>query len=73
VDQARLGNVVPNGPADKAGVKLGDVVVKFAGKDIHTFRDLTAEVRLHKPGETLEMEVQRGDTIKKFSVTLEKK
>jgi len=71
-DEARLGGVASNGPAAKAGVKIGDVVIKFAGKEIRTFRDLSAEVRLHKPGEKLQMEVHRGEDVLKFEVTLTK-
>ena len=61
VDEARLSGVVPDGPAAKAGVKAGDVVIKFAGKQIHTFQDLTAEVRKYKPGEKVEVELHRGE------------
>ena len=70
VDEARFGDVVPDGPAAKAGIKVGDVAIKFAGKPIRAFQDLTSEVRQHKPGEKLEIEVQRGDNTLKISVTL---
>jgi serine protease Do len=73
VDVPRLGIVTPGGPADKAGLKVGDVVVSFAGKQIRIFHDLTVEVRRHKPGEKLEMEIRRGEETKKFQITLEKK
>ncbi len=72
-DEPKLGAVKSEGPAEKAGVKEGDVVTRFAGKRIRTFSDLMAEVRMHKPGEKLEMEVRRGEDAKKFEVTLEKK
>ena len=73
VDVPRLGIVTPGGPADKAGLKVGDTVISFAGKPIRIFHDLTVEVRRHKPGEKLEMEIRRGDDTKKFEVTLEKR
>lgn len=72
-DEPKLGAVKSGGPADKVGVKAGDVVTRFAGKRIRTFSELMAEVKLHKPGEKLEMEVRRGEETKKFEVTLEKK
>jgi len=72
VDEARLGGVAPDGPAGKAGAKVGDVVVKFAGKEIRAFQDLKAEVRQHKPGEKLEVELHRGEEVLKISVTLGK-
>jgi serine protease Do len=72
VDEARLSAVTPDGPAGKAGVKAGDVVIQFAGKPIHNFDELTAEVRQHKPGETVEVQLQRGEAVLKLSVTLAK-
>lgn len=72
VDEARLSSVAPNGPAAKAGVKAGDVVIQFAGKPIRSFEDLSAEVRGHKPGEKVQVEVHRGDAVLKISVTLGK-
>ena len=71
-DEARLGGVVPGGPADKAGAKVGDVVIRFSGRPIRNFHDLTNQVRRHKPGETLDMEVHRGEEVMKFTLTLEK-
>jgi serine protease Do len=72
-DSPRIGSVTPDGAATKAGIKAGDVVNKFAGKEIRTFQDLTAEVRKHKPGEKVEIELHRGEEVLKISVTLGKK
>ena len=71
-DEARLNAVLPDSPAAKAGVKVGDVVVGLAGKEIHSFADLVAEVRLHKPGETVEVQVHRGGEVLKLPITLGK-
>ena len=73
VDVPKLGIVTPGGPADKAGLKVGDTVISFGGKPIRIFHDLTVEVRRHKPGEKLVMEIRRGEETKKFEVTLEKR
>jgi serine protease Do len=72
-DEPSLAKVEPDGPADKAGLKVGDEVTLCAGKTIRSFSDLVAEVRMHKPGEKLSLEVRRGKETKKFEVTLEKK
>jgi serine protease Do len=43
LDKARgalIGDVVAGGPADNAGIKSGDVVLKFDGKDIKEMREL---------------------------------
>jgi serine protease Do len=72
VDEALLGGVKPDGAAAKAGLKAGDVVTKFAGKEVRSFREVTAEIRQHKPGEKVEVEFRRGEIIAKVSVTLGK-
>jgi C-terminal processing protease CtpA/Prc len=34
VSDVRITQVMPNGPADKAGIKIGDVIVEIAGKPV---------------------------------------
>ncbi|MFZ0929427.1 MAG: DegQ family serine endoprotease [Syntrophobacteraceae bacterium] len=41
---ALVAEVVPGGPADKAGIKAGDVIVSFDGKSVHDSHDLPAMV-----------------------------
>ncbi len=41
---ALVAEVVPGGPADKAGIKAGDVIVSFDGKPVHDSHDLPALV-----------------------------
>lgn len=55
----RLSGVSPNSPAEKAGLKKGDVVVKFAGKPVGTLQDYTEYLRTAKPGDKVEIVVNR--------------
>jgi serine protease Do len=73
VDEAKIGKVAADSPAEKAGMKIGDVVIKAAGKPIRTFTELVLEIRQHKPGEKVELEVHRGEETKKFEITLDKR
>ena len=41
---ALVQDVVKGGPADKAGIETGDVIIKFGGKDINKMRELTTNV-----------------------------
>jgi serine protease Do len=48
---ALVANVTPGGPAEKAGIKQGDVILKFDGKDVDAMRTLprmVAETPINK-------------------------
>jgi len=66
---ALVGEVKPDGPADKAGFKREDVVIEFNGKpvtDSRQFRLLVAQV---KPGKTVSAKVLRDGATKTLQVT----
>ena len=49
---ALVSEISPDGPAEKGGVKVGDVIVRFDGKPVPTMRDLpriVAETTIDKP------------------------
>jgi S1-C subfamily serine protease len=62
--------VVPGGPAAKAGIAKGDVIAELADRRIELVEDLFAELREHKPGEAVKVTVLRGGDRKTFDVTL---
>jgi len=57
---ALVAEVSPGGPAAKAGLRSGDVIVSFDGKDIPTSADLPHVVGLVKPGTTVQLEIVRA-------------
>ena len=60
-----LSGVRGGGPADKAGIKAGDIIVHFAGKEITNIYDYTYALDAVKVGKSVEMEVLRkGEKIK---------
>jgi serine protease Do len=67
---ALVGDVVPKGPADKAGLKDGDVIVDFNGKSVTDSRHLKLEVARLKPGETVPVNLLRDGHSKTLDVTL---
>jgi S1-C subfamily serine protease len=47
---ALVEEVEPGSPADKAGIKAGDVIVSVDGQDVPHSEDLPRSVAAHKPG-----------------------
>ena len=52
--------VGPDTPADKAGIRAGDLIVKFNGREIQNFNDLRRRVAQAKIGEDLPVEIVRN-------------
>jgi hypothetical protein len=55
----RLLTVHPDSPASKAGLQRGDVLVRFADKELKSFEGLTAIISQHPAGDTVEVEILR--------------
>jgi serine protease Do len=61
---ALVGDVVENGPAEKAGLKRGDVIIEYDGKKIEEPNSLRNMVANTSPGEKHQMKVLRdGKTV----------
>jgi len=66
----KLSGVTAGSPADKGGIRSGDVVVAIAGKDIADLQAMTDALRAHKPGETVTVSVLRDGVARVVTVTL---
>lgn len=66
----RLVSVVADGPADLAGLRPGDVVVRLDGQQLTGPADLVALVRKHSPGAVVTVAYRRGGAEVTAAVTL---
>jgi len=63
-----VSKVEPGSPADKAGVKQGDVIVAIDGEKISNFNELLLKISSKLPGEKAEIEVFRDGKQMKFAL-----
>ncbi|MBS1228798.1 MAG: DegQ family serine endoprotease [Proteobacteria bacterium] len=69
--QGAIVNAVERGgPADKAGVEAGDVILKFDGKPVVSSSDLPRIVGASKPGSKIAMQVWRKGATRELSVVV---
>lgn len=65
--------VTAAGPADKAGVRRGDVVTHFDGEPITSPSDVALILHGKDPGQRVDLEVRRGAATQRLTITLGKK
>ncbi|MFJ8859920.1 trypsin-like peptidase domain-containing protein [Streptomyces sp. NPDC102451] len=60
--------VTEGGPADKAGIRPGDIITEVEGQRVHSGEELIVKIRAHRPGDRLGLVLTRGG--KDLSMTL---
>jgi hypothetical protein len=66
----RFSGVSPGSPAEKAGLRGGDVLVRFGAKEIRNIYDYTYALGERKPGEVVTLVVKRGGQDVPVEITL---
>ncbi|MFM9692525.1 S1C family serine protease [Streptomyces europaeiscabiei] len=77
-DGARIGEksdegasgVTAGGPADRAGIRSGDVITEVDGQRVHSGDELIVKVRAHRPGDRLELTLLRNGRERTVTLTL---
>ncbi len=67
---ALVAEVLKNTPAERAGIKPGDIIIKYNGKKVKSYRDLPFYVAETTPGKKVEVEVlrPRGGKLRKLTL-----
>jgi serine protease Do len=68
-----VSQVFPGSPAQKAGLRRGDVILSFAGRTVDSAGTLTRTVGLAEPGSSHEIKVIRDGKAMSFKVTLDER
>lgn len=67
---AIVNSVEKSGPADKAGISAGDVVLKFDGKPVNASADLPRLVAATRPGSKVAVQVWSKGNTQELAVTI---
>ena len=67
---ALVSSVEPGGPADKAGIQPGDIILKFNGRSVDTASDLPRMVGDTKPGTKATVSVWRKGQARDLPITI---
>ncbi|MFI9768672.1 trypsin-like peptidase domain-containing protein [Streptomyces sp. NPDC052415] len=77
-DGARVGTtgrdggpaVIAGGPGDEAGIEPGDVITEVDGQRVHSGEELIVKTRAHRPGDRLELTLERDGEERTISLVL---
>jgi len=62
--------VVAGGPAQKAGIKAGDVIIGFGGKAVNNPDELIVAIRSKNVGDRVEVKFKRGSSTRTTTIVL---
>ncbi|MFD0107795.1 trypsin-like peptidase domain-containing protein, partial [Streptomyces sp. NPDC127164] len=62
--------VTVGGPGDKAGIEAGDVITAVDGRRVHSGEELIVKTRAHRPGDRLELTLERDGKETQVSLVL---
>jgi hypothetical protein len=69
-DGITLSRVTPGGPAEQAGIRVGDVIFAIDNRYLFTAEELEAEIKRHKPGTRVAIRYRRYSTIYSTNLTV---
>ena len=70
---ALIAGVYPEGPADRAGIKRGDILIAVEGKPVTNSSDMLNLIAALSPGETATLMILRNQEEKPFEIRVDKR
>jgi putative serine protease PepD len=70
---AAIQAVLPGGPAEREGLRAGDIIVGIGGQDVDEPEDVSDAVSAHRPGDEIEVEVMRDGERRSITIELDKR
>jgi putative serine protease PepD len=67
---ARVKDVTAGSPAQRAGLRTGDVITQINNQPVDNAETLIVAIRTHRPGESVRLDFERGGKPQQVSVTL---
>ncbi len=67
---AFIQGLTPDSPAEKAGLKVGDVILAINGEKVTSVNDLQTKIAQHHPGDIVDVEIWRNKHRRHFNVEL---
>lgn len=58
----RVSELIPNGAAEAAGIKVKDIIIKLDNTETPDFASLKGEINKHKPGDSVTVTIYRSST-----------
>ncbi len=69
--EAKIGSLVKEGPGERAGLKVGDTIIKVGEIHVKSTHEIVLAENKYRIGETVAVKVKRGYRTKEFKLTLE--
>ena len=71
--EAKVDQIIPDSPASKAGVAVGDMIASVNDTPVADFTAFKAIINDHQPGDELKLKIKRGDMDVEIKVKLARK
>lgn len=66
---AKIGEILPDSPAERAGLQPGDIILAIDNKQVKSFEDLLLEIRKYEKPKDFLLRIKRGENVFEVSVT----